>query len=376
MAKNGFKAMDSDMHVFEPADLWQRYIDPKYVDRAPVGLNRSFRDLGIQVEGKVLPIPRQPENPALAKYRNDFFHEKYGDAGERNFDGVSQIMAMDKEGLDVAVLFPTRGLCVLGIDGLDPDFATAIARAYNDWLHDFANTDPERMYGVTMVAPHDVTSAIEEIRRTVNDYGFRGIFMRPNHVNGKKWSDPYYDPLWEECQKLNLPVGFHEAGRVYLPQPAMFQFCSTFSMFNTFGFPFANMLACGDMIFGGVMERFPKLKVAFLEGNCSWVPWLLWRMGEYAETTGKAEYPYLTLTPLEYFQRQCYGAVECDEITAKHIPEYGLEDNMVFSTDYPHLDVKYPHAIDSFLKLPFSGETKRKYLWDNCARMYNFGNDG
>jgi predicted TIM-barrel fold metal-dependent hydrolase len=112
--------------------------------------------------------------------------------------------------------------------------------------------------------------------------------------------------------------------------------------------------------------------VAFLEGNCSWAPWLLWRMGEYAETTGKLEYPYLTLTPLEYFQRQCYGAVECDEITAKHIPEYGLEDNMVFSTDYPHLDVKYPHAIDSFLKLPFSDKTKRKYLWDNCAKMYNF----
>jgi len=63
MAKNGFRAMDSDMHVFEPADLWQRYIDPKYLDRAPKGLNRSFRDLGIEVEGKILPIPRQPETP-------------------------------------------------------------------------------------------------------------------------------------------------------------------------------------------------------------------------------------------------------------------------------------------------------------------------
>ena len=76
------------------------------------------------------------------------------------------------------------------------------------------------MYGVTMVAPHDISGSIEEIRRTVNDYGFRGIFIRPNHVNNKKWSDPYYDPLWAECEKLNLPVGFHEAGRVYLPQPA------------------------------------------------------------------------------------------------------------------------------------------------------------
>ncbi len=75
MAKNGFKVMDSDMHVFEPADLWQRYIDPKYADRAPKGLNRSFRDLGIEVEGKTLPIPRNPENPALAKYRQEFFEE-------------------------------------------------------------------------------------------------------------------------------------------------------------------------------------------------------------------------------------------------------------------------------------------------------------
>src|SRR5436305_1269130 len=142
MAKNGFKTMDSDMHVFEPADLWQRYIDSKYADRAPVGLNRSFRDLGIQVEGKILPIPRNPENPALAKYRNDFFQEKYGDAGQRNFDGVSQVMAMDTEGLDVAVLFPTRGLCVVGIARLDPAFAAAVARAYHDWPPSWKETAP------------------------------------------------------------------------------------------------------------------------------------------------------------------------------------------------------------------------------------------
>src|ERR1044072_4473003 len=101
MAKNGFKAMDSDMHVFEPADLWQRYIDRRYIERAPKGLNRSFRDLGIEVDGKILPIPRDPEHLALAKSRQDFFKEKHGEAGERNFDGLSQLQAMDKEGLDI-----------------------------------------------------------------------------------------------------------------------------------------------------------------------------------------------------------------------------------------------------------------------------------
>src|SRR5262245_18202591 len=101
MAKNGFKAMDFDMHVIEPVDLWQLYIDPKYADRASVGFKRSFRDLGIEVEGKVLPIPRNPENPVLAKYCNAFFHDKYGEVGERHFDGVSQVMVMDEENLNI-----------------------------------------------------------------------------------------------------------------------------------------------------------------------------------------------------------------------------------------------------------------------------------
>ena len=196
--------------------------------------------------------------------------------------------------------------------------------------------------------------------------------MRPNHVNGRMWSDLYYDPLWEECQKLGIPVGFHEAGRVYLPQPALSEFIPSFTMFNTLSFPMANMLACADMIYGGVLERFPKLKVAFLEGNCAWIPWLLWRMGEYAELTGVAEHPQMKLEPLEYFQRQCWGSIECDEAVAKNLPEFGLEDNIVFSTDYPHLDVKYPRAVETFLTLPFSDDTKRKYLWDNCARLYGF----
>jgi len=229
------------------------------------------------------------------------FEEKYGDAGKRNFDGVSQLQAMDKEGLDVAVLFPTRGLTALASMAsirISPRPSPAPTTTG-------CTTSPKRIpsacSAVTMVAPHDISGSIEEIRRTVKDYGFRGIFIRPNHVNNKKWSDPYYDPLWAECEKLNYRWDFTKPAGSICHNRLFFHICSTFSMFNTFGFPFANMLACGDMIFGGVMERFPKLKVAFLEGNCSWAPWLLWRMGEYAETTGQAEYPYLKLTPLEYF---------------------------------------------------------------------------
>ncbi|MBI2179740.1 MAG: amidohydrolase family protein [Deltaproteobacteria bacterium] len=275
--KNGFKAMDSDMHVMEPCDLWQKYIDPRFADRAPVGLSRHKRDLGIQVEGKIMPRAPEKPNPALAPIRERLLKEKYTEEEARNFDNVAQLRAMDKEGLDAAILYPSRGLFVLAVDGLDPELAAAIAKAYNDWMHDFCKVAPGRMYGAGIVAPHDVSAAVEETRRVVKELGFRSVLVRPNHVNGRMWSDPYYDPLWEECQKLGIPIGFHEAGRVYLPQPALSQFIPSFTMFNTLSFPMANMFACADMIYGGVMERFPRLKVAFLEGNCSWIPWLLGR---------------------------------------------------------------------------------------------------
>jgi predicted TIM-barrel fold metal-dependent hydrolase len=371
--KNGFKAMDSDMHVLEPHDLWQNYIDPAYADRAPIGLKEVTRDLRVEVAGQVLPkgiVHRYDQNnpgyAVLEKRVNDM----YGDAMARNFDGPSQVAAMDKEGLDVAVLFPSRGLFVLGIDQLDPGLAAAIATAYNDWMHDFCQTDPTRMYGAAMVAPHDVGSAVLEARRAVEKYGFKSIYLRPSYVNGRTWSDPYYDPLWAECQRLKVPVGFHTAGFVDLPQPVHQRFTPSFALGNTLTFPLENMTACADMIFGGVYERFPTLKVAYLEGNCSWMPWLLWRMGEYMEVTGYLELPELKSMPDVYFKRQCFTAIECDEITAVDLADYGLDHTVVFSTDYPHLDVKFPHAVEAMLGMPFTEEAKRKYLWDNCARLY------
>ena len=359
--KNGFKAMDSDMHVMEPCDLWQKYIDKKYLDRAPIGLNRHKRDLGVQVDGKVMPRPTPKPIPALRPIREKILNERYAEEEARDFDNVAQVRAMDKEGLDVAILYPSRGLFVLAVDGLDPDLAAAIAKAYNDWMYDFCKVAPERMYGAGIVAPHDVSSAVEETRRVRQR---TGLSQRPDAPQPCQRQDVERSLLRSALGRVPeariFPSAFTKPAGFILPQPALSEFIPSFTMFNTLSFPMANMFACADMIYGGVMERFPKLKVAYLEGNCSWLPWLLWRMGEYARVDRRRRASRNEAEPLEYFQRQCWGAVECDEHVAKFIPEFGLEDNIVFSTDYPHLDVKYPHAVESLLKQPFTEQMKRK----------------
>jgi predicted TIM-barrel fold metal-dependent hydrolase len=371
MAHNGFKVLDSDMHCMEPPDLWERYLDDVYKPFAPRGLQEYIADLRLVINGKTMPRhsslrPRQRhgEDDPFAKRR-----ERFKAAAERGWDGISQLEAMDTEGIDVAVVYPSRGLFAQAVDDLDPAFAAAIARAYNDWLHDYCKPDTTRLLGAGMISPHDVRDAVEEARRAVEDLGFRAIFVRPNPVKGRNWHDAYFEPLWDELERLNVPLGFHEGFGPYLSQVGD-RFGADIQMVHTACHPMEMMLAVISMIGGGVLERHPNLRVAFLEGNCSWVPFLLWRLDEHYEVTFRRPDSRLTMKPSEYFKRQCFVSVEADEDFVKQVIDYMGDDTIVFSTDWPHGDSKYPHAVESFKQLPISAESKRKILWDNCARYY------
>ena len=371
MAHNGFKVLDSDMHCMEPADLWERYLEDAYKPFAPRGLQEYIADLRLVINGKTMPRhsslrarQRNGEEDPFAKRR-----ERFKAAAERGWDGISQLQAMDTEGIDVAVVYPSRGLFAQAVDDMDPAFAAAIARAYNDWLHDYCKPDAARLLGAGMISPHDVRDAVEEARRAVEELGFRAIFVRPNLVKGRNWHDAYFEPLWDELERLNVPLGFHEGFGPYLSQVGD-RFGADIQMVHTACHPMEMMLAVISMIGGGVLERHPNLRVAFLEGNCSWVPFLLWRLDEHYEVTFRRPESKLTMKPSEYFKRQCFVSVEADEDFVKQVIDYMGDDTIVFSTDWPHGDSKYPHAVESFMKLPISAESKRKILWDNCARYY------
>jgi predicted TIM-barrel fold metal-dependent hydrolase len=369
MAKNGFKILDSDMHVMEPADLWLEYTDPKYKDLAPRGLERWVRDLAmVDVDGN--PWGRPPEPPGQRGGHK--FHEdqaRYGEDQARGWSNTVQLEAMDREGIDVAILYPTRGLHTLARGDLAPDVAAALAAAYNDWMYEFCAADRSRLIGVGMVSPFDIGDAVAETERCVKQLGFRGIFMRANVVTGRNWHDPYYDALWETLEKLDVPMGFHESNSSAVRQVGE-QFEPSFMLRHTFSHPVEQMQALAAICGGGVLERHPKLRVAFLEGNCSWLPWLLWRLDEHAEMFADVWSPELKMPPSAYFKRQCYVSVDSEEHPVRHVIEDMGSDNIVYSTDYPHVDAHFPHSSERFLELPISDEDKRKILWDNCAALY------
>src|SRR5438445_13680439 len=146
--------------------------------------------------------------PALTDAEEKMLGERYAEEIARDFDPQSQVKAMDKEGLDLAILFPTAAMYATAFTRMDPRFAAAVSRAYNDWLYDYIQAaDPKRMFGAAAVSPHDVDSAVAETRRAVTELGMKAIFIRPNIHNERPWHHRYYDPLWSVCQELNVPVG-------------------------------------------------------------------------------------------------------------------------------------------------------------------------
>ena len=369
MAKNGFRVFDSDMHIMEPPDLWQHYMPPEFQEIAPRGVTSdNVRDLRTFFPTDP-PGLRRTSGTLHRGHNYERNQALYRDHSERGWGPDCQLEAMDVEGIDAAVLFPTRGLSMLTRPNMDPRFAHAIARAYNDWLHDFCQANTARLLGSGMISVFDIQDAVHETRRVVEEYGFRSVFLRSNIVNGHNWYDPYYEPLWDTLEKLGIPVGFHEATGSSSRQTGD-NFDPNFGIRRVYSQPVEQMLGLGAILGGGVLARHPALKVAFLEANCSWVPWLIWRLDEDYELEGDIFMTDLTMPPSEYFRRQCWVSVEPDEGPARHtIEEFGC-DQLVFSTDYPHGDSKYPAAVDNFLKLPLSDEQKRKILWDNCARFY------
>ena len=209
MARNGFKVLDSDIHVIEPPDLWLRYIDPEFRDRAPSGLTESGGwpngCLSLVGPDGVLWGPRMSSSETDTRMTGDQYSKnnvRYKAYGDRGWTGEVQLDGMDAEGIDVAVLYPSRGLYALSTPGMDPRLAAALARAYNNWLYDFCQADPTRLVGAGMISPFDVEDAVSESHRCVRDMGFKGVFLRPNQINNRNWHDPYYEPLWSALEEL------------------------------------------------------------------------------------------------------------------------------------------------------------------------------
>jgi len=381
MAKHGFMVMDSDLHTMEPDDFWLRYLEEPFGRSAPTFArvpggppNQPTIRIGNLAIGEMTLRPKSVASAADLHRRAFARHPHYEVAAARGYDAESHLRAMDIEGIDVAVLYGTRGRQVLMHDELDSELAAALARAHNNWTRDYCAASPDRLKFAAQIAFHEVGLAIQEARRAVRELDAVAVIGNPNPVNGRHIHDLYFEPLWDAIEELDVPVGFHPTGISSLRDDIARRFLdhpNGRAIGTAARNPMELMLAFASLAAGGVLDRHPNLRCAFLEGTCGWLPWWLWRLDETWEKFGPGSEVQISALPSEYFRRQCYVATDADEKVLHQVVEAIGDDNIVVSTDYPHSDGLFPEAINEFVGLPgISDKTKAKILWDNCTRLY------
>lgn len=361
--------MDSDLHTIEPGALWDDYLEEPYRKFIPA--------LGLDAwRSRIRPASESGNSSnRLVQRGAPPIHPHYLTAANRDYDAESHLQAMDIEGIDVAILYGTHGRHVQMRDDLDPPFANALARAHNQWTHDYCSTNPERLKFAAQISLHDVRLAMVEAQRAVAELGAVAIIGNPNPINGRHIHDLYFEPLWDTIEELGVPIGFHPTGVWSLRDDIAQRFLGhpngttiAIAAHN----PVEVMLAVASLTVGGVLERHPGLRCAFLESTCGWLPWWLWRLDETWEKFGATDDVSLARPPSEYFRQQCFIGTEPDEATLRQVVNVLGDENIVFATDYPHCDGLFPLAVSRFLGQPgLSDATKAKILWDNCARLYS-----
>lgn len=376
--KDGLRVIDSDLHVIEMGDVYENYLDDKYRNKMPKYLGLSPTNFPHwDVQGQLIPPWAQSADVVKAQQFLDAPTEHmYKPVREKGYDAASTLKAMDAEGIDIGVVYRTFAHMVVSIDDLEPAYATAYCTAFNDWLADYCNTNPKRLKPAAIVSLHDPELAAAETRRAVEKKGHVGVVLLPMPVNNRYLNSPECDVLWKEITRLNVPLAFHGtsggASKDYVTN--RFRGKPNFRTQNhACAFPLELMLAMNAMIVGGVLERFPTMRVGFLEGNCGWLPWWLHRLDDQWKKYGGGESIKLSAKPSEYFTRQCFIGTDVDEELLKNVVEEIGDDNIVMSVDYPHADGPFPNGIKEFLELPgVNLDSKKKIMWQNCLRLYGF----
>ncbi len=367
--RNGFRIIDTDCHQMEPPSIWADYIDPRFADRAPrVGEFAPGRK-GVVVEGEPLTrqhgsYPMDSEEFIAATVRAMKRFERTRSTG---FSAQSRLGDMDEQGVDAQVIYPTVGGQLLGKPFEDVELLAACCRAYNDWSLEYCSANPQRLRMAAMLPVQAVDLAIEEARR-VTALGAAAFYVRPNPVAGRNMHHADYEPLWREIARLERPVCIHDSGSPYLP--SFGERMETHTSGHIIAHPFEAMVAMMSLIWYGVIERHPRLRIVHVEADAGWLPYWLQRMEQHFEFSGNAEHPDLKKRPTEYFKSNFLVACRGDEATLPSVVELVGDDYLTFNTDYPHPDGTWPSGIERLEKQPIPESSIRKIFWDNAARVF------
>jgi len=383
---DGIHLIDTDSHWSEPHDLWtsrvpasQRELVPHVVEID--GNRRWMANKNVDI-GPAMPLSvvRKDGSKAIGL---DWFTWGIEDSHAAAYDLHARLEMLDRLGIFAQIVYPNvAGFGNQNFQKIDDrELRLLCARTYNDAMFEIQEKSGGRIFPMALTPWWDIPAAVEEVQR-VAELGMRGIVTTPDphSVDLPDLGQPDWDPFWDVCSQLHMPVNFHiGASDIALsffanaPWPSL----DGARQFLVGGMDLAmsNARVLSNLIVSGIPERFPECKFVSVESGIGWLPFYLEMLDYQMEQTAPG---LLGMKPSEIFRRQIYATFWFEEMTPKHlIGEIGVE-NIMFETDFPHATCLYPDGREHLDRIAseLDENTRRRVLQDNAAELYRIALPG
>ena len=312
--KDGFKVFDADAHVIYPPDLWSRFLDEQHRDRigrqAPAGLDH-YNPVTVDGRWSQHPTSIYGQFQKAINWTTEDMIAKYGDIVAEGFTGDRVASAIAVEGVDVMVIYGPE--YDMWLEGIDPELQAAMARAYNRWGAEMREASGGRVHHVRAGARSTTWRARSRRSSTRTTSSASAASGRGPTSSTTATSATATTTRSTSCCRTSTARSPRTSTWGSNAPTAGSDRFDTFTEWHTVVHPHEAQCALLSMIVHGVYERFPRLRVAYMEAGCGWLPSWLHRIDEHLELAGAAESPELTMSATDYFRRNCWISTECDD---------------------------------------------------------------
>lgn len=344
------RIVDADGHVRERDEVLLDYLEGRHKGMLHDPTHRFFPSI----------------SPSTFALRDPSIH----DADSVYTDGEVWLSVLDQLGIEQTVLYPTAGLGHGQIR--DPDWACALAHAYNRWVSDCYCRVSSRLRAVALLPMQDVSAAVAELRYAVTQLDMVAGFLCSGNGLREPYGHPEFDPVWAEAERLGVPLVLHgHAGETQWLSLHLFD--TRTPKIHALAHPFKNIVQLTSIVMDGVFERFPGSRVAVLESGSGWVAWMMDRLDfEYRQNRKNRRADFLQKRPSEYIREHVYASCDLEEALLPATIERLGEDHLLFASDYPHdAPAWIQEDLEAFAeRADISEAAKQQILGENALRFY------
>ncbi len=369
------RIISADSHMIEPPDLWTTRLDRKLRDQAPHVEKNEKGSYFVAPGLKPSPVSLGFGAGRSGEELKQHFRKGYETAPAGGWDPVERIKDQDVDGVIAEVLYTTYGMPLFSLP--DPELQRACFKAYNDWLAEFCSHNPRRFYGIGLVSLEDIAQGVKELERCAQ-IGLRGAQIWGAPPPDRPYWMRVWDPLWSAAQELGMPLSLHvgTGKRSRSPDKAPLVDPATGKRGPFMTGNYSNLIheiqrSFTDIIFGGVLERFPRLILISAENDTGWIPHYMYRVDHAFEKFNVMSDQPLAQKPSFYIRRQMMATFQDDPIGPMTHEFFGAE-NYMWASDFPHTDCTWPNSRKvierDFAHIPDS--VTHKIVFENAARVY------